>query len=285
MGGKRPIWLVTNAASGSNADEAVEALEGCCGRHGFPLAGRTRFPGDDLPHPAALDAAGIGLVTVFAGDGTVNALLTRLSGWGGAVLVLPGGTMNLLYHRLHGERTMERTIAAVASGEARRIRPGIVRCPHGDAYAGVLAGPGTSWGEVREALREAAVAEVAASAARAVEETLAGEWIACAEPRLGRPEGYPLINLTPRDDGIAIDAYHAESPDEYLEQTWALVKRNFREGPHEMLGRVAAMRLAGVGGHPFGLLIDGERAASATEVEFRLVPCEVDLLATEIDGS
>ena len=285
MDGNRPIWLVTNAASGSNAEEAIEALEGCCGLHGLPLAGRTRFPDDDLPDSAALDAAGIGLVTVFAGDGTVNTLLTRLSGWGGAVLVLPGGTMNLLYHRLHGDRTMEQSIAAVAAGEARPVRPGIVRCPHGDAYAGVLAGPGTSWGEVREAMREVAVAEVAASTVRAVEETLAGEWIACERPRLGRPEGYPLINLTPRDDGIAIDAYHAESPDEYLEQAWALLKRSFREGPHELLGRVPAVRLAGVGGHPFGLLVDGERVPSGAEVEFRLVPCEVDLLATEIDGS
>jgi hypothetical protein len=283
MDGRRAIWLVTNAASGSNADEAVEALEACCGHHGFELAGRTRFPGDDLPDAAALDAAGIGVVAVFAGDGTVNSLLTALRGWGGAVLVLPGGTMNLLYHRLHGDRSMEQALAAAAAGETRLHRPGMIRCPQGDAYAGVLAGPGTSWGEVREAMREADMPEVAASTVHAVEETLTGEWIACAEPRLGRPEGYPLLNLTPHDDGIEIEAYHAESPEEYLEQAWALLKRNFREGPHETLGRPAAVRLAAVEGHPFGLLIDGERAPSSVEVEFRLVPCEVDLLATEID--
>ena len=32
------------------------------------------------------------------------------------MLVLPGGTMNLLYHRLHGERTLEEVVAAVARG-------------------------------------------------------------------------------------------------------------------------------------------------------------------------
>lgn len=277
-------WLVTNAASGSNAAEAVEALETCCGENRLVLAHRSRFPEEDLPDPETLDAAGVGLVAVFAGDGTVNATLTRLRGWSGAVLVLPGGTMNLLYHRLHGERTAEETVAAMARGAARRVRPGIIRCSYGDGYAGVLAGPGTSWGEVREALREADVQEVAARAVRAIEDTLAGEWIACAEPPLGRPEGYPLINLTPRGDAIDIEAYHAESPGEYLEQAWALVRHQFRDGPHELLGRVPSVRLAGAGSHAFGILIDGERAPSTAEAEFRLVPCEVDLIATAADA-
>lgn len=285
MDGSSRAWLVTNAASGSNAAEAVEAIEAHCGEHGLDLVRHSRFPDQDLPDPATLDAEAIHMVVVFAGDGTINALLSRLRGWGGAVLVLPGGTMNLLYHRLHGQRTPEQVIAAVAGGKARRCRPGIIRCSLGDGYAGILAGPGTSWGEVREALREADVAEVASSAVNALEQTLTGEWIACTEPRLGRPEGYPLINLTPRGDAIDIEAYHAESPDEYLEQAWALIRREFREGPHELLGRAPRVRLTGVGGSPFGLLVDGERVPSTSEAEFRLAPCEVDLIATGHDGS
>jgi hypothetical protein len=285
MNDLNPVWLVTNASSGSNGADALDALEDCCREHRFVLKRRTRFPDEDLPDPASLDAEGFRTVAVFAGDGTVNTLLTRLRGWGGAVLVLPGGTMNLLYRRLHGERTVEQTIAEVARGEARRIRPGIIRCAQGDGYAGVLAGPGTSWGEVREALREADLPELASSAVRAIEETLAGELIACAEPQLGRAEGYPLIDLTPRGGEIEIAAYYADSADEYLEQAWALLRRNFREGPHDVLGRASRLRLAGANGGSFGLLIDGEQAPPAVEAEFRLVPCEVDLIATEPDGA
>ena len=87
----RPLWLVNNAASGSNSDAALTALEACCGEHGFRVAHRTVFPAQDLPTPAMLDAAGIDLVAVFSGDGTINSLLTALAGWGGAVLVLEGG--------------------------------------------------------------------------------------------------------------------------------------------------------------------------------------------------
>ena len=284
MDGKQPIWLVNNASSGSNDDTALAALDRCCGEHGFHVAHRTVFPAQDLPTPAILAAAGIDRVAVFAGDGTINTLISALAGWSGAVLVLPGGTMNLLYHRLHGDRTMEQVIAAVARGESSMRRPGVIRSAFGDAYAGMLAGPGTSWGRVREAMREANVAELAAGTVQAIEQTLAGDQIACVEPALGRPEGYPLVMLTPFDDGIEVEAYHAETAAQYLEQTWALLKRNFREGPHDVLGKATLVRLASTEGRPFGLLVDGEQAEAAAEVEFRLAACEVDLLATETDG-
>ncbi len=281
---ERAIWLVNNASSGSNDDAALAALDECCGSHGLRVAQRTVFPEQDLPTPAALDSAGIDLVAVFAGDGTINGVIEALAGWGGAVLVLPGGTMNLLYHRLHGDRSMDDVVAAVARGATAARRPSVIRCPSGHAYAGVLAGPGTSWGRVREALREAAVVELAESTVEAIDETLTGEMIRCAEPLLGRPEGYPLICLEPGDEAIAVVAYHAESAVEYLEQAWALVRRNFREGPHELLGRAPAVALASTRGNAFGLLIDGEAAEAPAHAEFVLAACEVDLLATAPDA-
>ncbi len=284
MNTRRSLWLVTNPASGSNNQAALDALERCCGEHGFDVARRIAFPDEALPTPADLAEAKVDEVAVFTGDGTINALLTGLAGWDGMVLVLPGGTMNLLYHRLHGERTMEQAMAAIAAGEAVKRRPGVIRCEWGTAFAGMLAGPGTSWGRVREAMREADVIEVASGAVEAIEETLAGDMIACTAPRLGRPEGYPLISLVPRDGGMEVEAYHAESAGEYVEQTWALLRRNFREGPHDVLGNARSVCLASTQGKPFGLLIDGEQVEAAAEVKFELVKCEVDLLATEPDA-
>lgn len=282
-GGARRIWLVNNASSGSNDDQALGALEACCSANGFGVAHRTVFPAQELPTRALLDAAGIDLVAVFAGDGTINSLLAALAGWSGAVLVLPGGTMNLLYHRLHGERPIEEVIALVGRDRAVRRRPGIVRSAHGDAFAGVLAGPGASWGRVREAMREFAVLDLAAGTMQAIEDSLSGEQIACVEPPLGRTDGYPLVMLTPHDRGIEVHAYYAEGAADYLTQAWALLRRNFREGPNEQLGWADRLRVASTEGNPFGLLIDGEQVESAPSVEFWLVACEVDLLATRGD--
>ncbi len=285
MAAERAIWLVANAASGSNDEAALEALEAGCSDNGLRVASQTVFPDEPLPTAAELAAAGIGVVAVFTGDGTINSLLGELAGWDGEVLVLPGGTMNLLYHRLHGDRPMEAVIAAFARGDGERRRPSVIRTAAGTGYAGILAGPGTSWGRVREAMREAAVVELAESAIEAIEETLTGEMIRCAEPAFGRPDGYPLLCLEPGPDAIEVVAYHAENAAEYLEQGWALVRRNFREGPHEVLGSAPKLRLASTRGNPFGLLIDGEQADAEPETEFVLAAAEVDLVATRRDGA
>ncbi|WP_119084420.1 diacylglycerol kinase family protein [Altererythrobacter sp. B11] len=278
------IWLVTNPASGSNDEDAITALHECCGTAGFDVGRMIRFPDEDLPTAAELDAAGVELVAVFAGDGTINALISSLSGWSGAILVLEGGTMNLLFHRLHGDAAMDEVIAAVARGDARRTRPGLVRSAHGDALAGLLAGPGTAWNTVREAMREADVVRMADGAAEAIEQSVSGPMVACVEPALGRPEGYPLVMLTPRDDGMEVRGYHSETPADYLSQGLALLRRNFREGPHDYLGKVDRLLVANVANEAFGLSIDGEAQEAAPRELFELARCEVDLLATTRDA-
>ncbi len=284
MESARRIWLVSNASSGSNRDDALQALEDGCGQGGLCIAHSTIFPDRELPSPALLDAAGIDLVAIFTGDGTINATLERLAGWGGQVLVLPGGTMNLLYHRLHGDLDMAEVIARVGAGRAQARRPGVIRCPQGHGYAGVLAGPGTVWNNVREAMRDNDLLQFAGEAGEAVGETLEGQPVACRDPALGRADGYPLLMLTPYDDGMEVTAFYAETPADYVQQTLALVRRNFRDGPHEVLGRVDKLRIAGTEGGPFGLLVDGEPAEPGPEAQFELVACEVDLLATVDDA-
>ena len=79
-------------------------------------------------------------------------------------------------------------------------RPRIIRCDYGDAYAGLLAGPGTSWNQVREAMRKTAIVEIAGNTVSAIQETIGGEMIACVEPPLGRQEGYPLLEMEPTDN-------------------------------------------------------------------------------------
>jgi len=274
------LWLVTNQASGSNTGNSLDELRAACSDAGLTVLRTTCFPDEELPTPAQLSAAGVGLVAVYTGDGTINALVTSLYGWDGAVLILPGGTMNLLYHRLHGERDMAQVLAAVAAGKARNCRPDIIRCDQGDGLAGVMAGPGTEWNKVREAIRNTDIPAAAAGVATAIGQSVAAPMIACTDPPLGRDEGYPLVMLTPEQGGFAIDAYHAETLDEYLAQGLALLKRDFRDGPHDTLGKADALTIKNVSGEAVGLLIDGEPADSGKSIRFTLVPCEVDLLAT-----
>jgi len=278
-GNERSLWLVHNDASGSNDRETLERMSSGCADCGLRVAYRSTFPDDDLPLPAMLDAAGIDLVAVFAGDGTVNATLAALSGWGGQVLILPGGTMNLLYHRLFGDMDFEEVLRLAGSGDLSVRRPGIISCPMGKAYAGLLAGPGTSWNDVREAMRHADVLAMATETREAFIRTLQDEPLRCIEPELGRASGYPLLLLDPKDDGIDVCAYHAETTAEFVDQLLALAKHDFRQGPHDHLGKADRLTLGSTGAHEFGVLLDGEPAIAEGATTFELSTCEVDLLA------
>jgi diacylglycerol kinase family enzyme len=273
-------WLVVNAASGSNNPAALEELHQCLADNGIAVARTISFPDDDLPDPAALDAAGIPLVVIYTGDGTLNATLTSLKGWSGAVLVLPGGTMNLLSKRLHGDFPTPEIVAVFASGGARRRRVLKIVGDCGDAYAGLLAGPGTHWGNVREAMRELDIAAVASGTAEALAASTGETAVRAVEPPLGRREGYPLIDMTPGEHGIQVNGYAAATAGEIAQQGWALLRRRFREGPHDRLGIVETITLENVDGSAVEVLLDGERCNGAKSMTFRVAESEVDLLAT-----
>lgn len=281
MSEDNPIWLLTNSRSGSNNERAIEKLESHLSDHGFQIERKISFPDEALPSAADLDGADIDCLAIFTGDGSLNAAITELSGWDGQIMVLPGGTMNLLSKRLHGPSAeLECIIERVAQGASRPVRPLMARCEKGDALAGLLAGPGTSWVSVREAMRDFDLPGIAGGTSEAIAETTGGAMVRCCAPQLGREEGYPLIEFTPSHRGIQLDAFHAEGAGELLQQSLALLKRNFREGPHTRLGLVDELTLETCDGSPLEVLIDGEPATLPAKSKFTVAPCEVDLLAT-----
>lgn len=276
----RTIWLACNEGSGSNDDAALEKLEAAFEKAEAKLHRRIRFPSDAAPSVRVLGDEAVDFLVIFAGDGTISALVAGLYGWQGSILVLPGGTMNLLSKRLHGDTDAAEIIARVASGQARRVRPAVIRCAGHDGLAGAVAGPATAWNGVREAMREASVGGFISAAAEAIGESRSGPMVACREPATGRVEGYAAIALEPHEAGITLKGYYADSLLDYLAQTVALARRDFREGPHDELGTHARVRLANVAGASLGLLVDGEPIETGVEQTFERAHCEVDLLAT-----
>lgn len=273
-------WLLANAASGSNTPAALEELQGCLADNGITIRRMIAFPDDRLPSPADLEAGGVELLVIYTGDGTLNAALAELAEWDGAVLVLPGGTMNLLSKRLHGDFTPTEIVAVVAAGGSRRRRVNRIAGECGDAYAGLLAGPGTHWGTVREAMREGDIAAVASGAAEALAKSTGETTVRAVDPPLGSRQGYPLLDLTPGEHGIQLNGYHAGNLSELAQQGWALLRRRFREGPHDRLGIVDHITLENVDGSPVEVLLDGEMCDAGPRVTFRVALSEVDLLAT-----
>ena len=147
------LWFITNPHSGSSGARKAEAIEAACAERGLRFVGRTDFPDQDLPTPGQLDQAGADTVMLFAGDGTINAAACALADWSGGILILPGGTMNLLARQLHGDADPAAIVAAAHDGDRRVALPYVEAGAH-RALVGLIVGPAASWYHAREHVRE-----------------------------------------------------------------------------------------------------------------------------------
>ncbi|SOB87784.1 Diacylglycerol kinase family enzyme [Sphingomonas guangdongensis] len=130
---------------------------------GLALVGRTLFPVEALPDAAALAAAGVDTVVLFAGDGTINAAACALDRFEGTALILPGGTMNMLARVLHGDADAATIIAAAHEQERTRRLPLVEAGPH-RAFVAAIIGPAAQWGSAREAARHGRLRRMVAAA-------------------------------------------------------------------------------------------------------------------------
>lgn len=274
------IWLVYNESSGSNDDESLSALEAEFDSCGCEVRGQTCFPDQNPPDRAALEREDIQILAIFGGDGTISSITTSLYGWGGAILPLPGGTMNMLSRRMHGDAEAPEIVARLRNGIVRKVRPSIIRSRHGDGLTGVLAGPGTVWNEVREAMRSIDLVDLVSSTTEAISWTANGPKVACLNAECGRDEGYAAITVAPAEKGLQANGYYADTIGDYAKQGVALLQHDFRNGPHDDLGQHPKLRLATLKGEPMGLLIDGEPFDGEPHEDFELVPSEVDIVTT-----
>ena len=275
-----PLWLVANSASGSNDESALAALVEQLGGAGLAPARVIDCAAEDLPSRAVLEQAGVSTLVVFTGDGTVSALLPPLEGWSGQALVLPGGTTNLLAQMLHSPCETGAIIAAFAAGRYRAVRRPCVQLSAHVALCEVLAGPGAKWSDVREGLREGELATVASTALDAIKDSAGGAMVQVADPALGHDEGYAGVRIVPHAQGLVVGGYRSDGFADYLKQGLALIKRDFREGPHDELGTLPALVCRSADGSPIELMVDGERVTGQAEERFSLATLALDLLAT-----
>ena len=279
----KPLWLIANGASGSNDPAALSHLLDLFAAARCPIARVIDIAETALPTKTALDEAGVGTLAVFTGDGTANAALTGLAGWAGSVLMLPGGTSNLLSRQLHADAELDVIIARFGAGTLAVRRISAVTCSAGLGLCEILAGPGAQWGDVREHLRDGAIVDVASTALDAARASSSGSMVAIVDPALGRHDGYSGVRLVPGTGGIAVEGYGGDGVLDTVRQGVALLRRDFREGPHDELGAYPALRCRSLEGSPIELMIDGERHTGLAEERFSLASLAVDLLACADD--
>lgn len=266
--------LLYNLRSGSSDDAVVERLTGLCAEHGAPVAATFTLPDGDIPDSAALVAAEADVLIVLSGDGTVNAAAASLETWDGAMLPLPGGTLNLFHKRLHGDRQPEEILRDALEGRARRVHPPTIRSDAGRAFIGVIAGPTTAWAEVREQFRSLSISGLAETIPDAIDATIYGDGVRIR----GSDQSFQAINLTPQHDHILAEGLITDNAGSILRHGIAWLAGDFREGPSVDLSGQRTVVIEGIG--QIGLLLDGEPAELPSGAAYRLEASPLAFLAT-----
>ncbi|WP_435419100.1 diacylglycerol kinase family protein [Parerythrobacter aurantius] len=274
--------FVANNRSGSFDQALVDALMARAGELGLGVPEARYLPDNSCPSPGELSPDDI--VAVFGGDGTIGSVIRSLAGWSGSALVLPGGTMNLASKRLHGDVAAMDIIEAVGGGRTRRRRPTVITSPVGDSLAGVMVGPGTSWSDVREAMRDLDLAGLASSTVRAFATTRGGARVICRDPAIGREDGYPMVEVLPTAGGMSLSGYKADDLGEFAVGLAALLRHDFRSGPCDSFDLADRVTIAAVDGAPVGILVDGDPIDPQQQVTLAVGTSKVDLLVTAPDA-
>ncbi|PCG08371.1 hypothetical protein COA17_13475 [Sphingomonas ginsenosidimutans] len=244
------FWLIANARSGSVSDTTREGVVAALESRGA-LAGRTDFPTEPLPEPRDLTAAGVDTVAVLAGDGTINAAARRYADWPGALLILPGGTMNLLARALHGDAAPVAIVELL--DQARAVDLPVIAAAEHRAFVGVILGPATAWNRARERWR-AGRWRGALRAVRAAWHRSRGRGIAI-EGVAGRPQA---VFVSAGDDALRIAAVDASDGRMLAELGWEWLTGDWiAAGAVTSLHR-PTMRVHGR--RPVAALFDGEPA-------------------------
>lgn len=267
------IGIIVNEKSGSVPEDGREQLELAIGEAGHDALRPADTEAELDRQVADLSGAGVEAIAVWGGDGTICAVLQAVKGEL-PVLILPGGTMNLLPKRLHdGELDWKKVIARVLDNP----RPSWISAGEVDGqrfYVAALFGQLTHLGSSREAVREGSLRE--AVSILTDRETLDIETnirIEVDEP--GKQRDFPATAaaVMPCEEGgleIAVIA-----PDSHLDLAAtaldALV-RGWREGAHFHAEGATAIRMHHALGEAIPATIDGEPCEPGEHLSISYIP-------------
>jgi diacylglycerol kinase family enzyme len=270
------VWLIHNPGAGSAAGAAD--VEPALAAHDIEIVGRSVFPDDRIPTSDRLRAAAADTVIVFGGDGTINAAATALDGWEGVMLILPGGTMNMLVRQLHGDRNIA-AIMQAAVERPRRVRLPLVEVGRHRAFVALIAGPTATWAHAREIARSGRYSVLGRAIRYAWARTFSrGVRVFDGARRAGR---HQAVIVTPSSNGMDMAAIELRSWMDIGRIGWNWLTGDWRATPGIALSR--ASQIALVSSTPVHALFDGEEVRLWSPVHIARRTTRLAFLATAED--
>lgn len=269
-----------NPRSGSvpaDAHERLRAVLEEAGHGGADLV--ETHPEDQEGQLRELAAASPDLFIVWGGDGTLRAALSTVGEVTSNLLLLPGGTMNLLPRTLHGEKTWDNVLRDVIRSPRRHILPaGEV---NGERfYCAMLAGAPARFAEARESLRRGDIGKAAEEARVAIDvlnnlhldaRYADGYTFGGAKLPTTSVIGAVIGSLTKAGSGMEVAALANPTTGGALNVVWSSFFSDWRNAPGVEVSPATSLEIASADDEEIPVIADGEHVEGGSQVRVRFI--------------
>jgi diacylglycerol kinase family enzyme len=219
------------------------------------------------------------LFVVWGGDGTIRAALSTVGPTTPNLVLLPGGTMNLLPRAIHGEKAWDVVLRDVLAAPKR------IDLPAGEVngqrfYCAMMAGAPAHFAEVRESLRRGEIVKAAAATSSAMEilksmhlEASYGDGYSFVDSRLPTSSviGALIGSLTRSGEGMEVASLANPTATGALNVVWTSFFTDWRNAPGVEVAPATSLDISGGDGQEIPIIADGEPVDSAQRVKVSFV--------------
>ncbi len=219
------------------------------------------------------------LFVVWGGDGTLKGALETVGQTTPNLLLLPGGTMNLLPKSIHGEKTWEQVISDVIAAPKRKFLPaGKV---NGELFfCAMLAGAPAHFAEARESLRRGDVVKAAAEARVAIDtlnnlhlDARYGDGYSFNGGHLPTTSiiGAVVGSLTKEGKGMEVAALASPTTGGALNVVWSSFFSDWRNAPGVTAVPATSLEIGNDDGGDIPVIADGEHIEAGPVVRVSFI--------------
>ncbi len=205
------------------------------------------------------------MAIVWGGDGTLRAALAEFAPYTPNLVLLPGGTMNLLVKSIHGDRPWDEILHdTIASPRRRPVMAG--ECNGERFYCAMLAGAPARLAEARESLRRGDLGAVVSETAAALDVLQSTRLSARYAGRytFGRDLLPPtsvigaMVGPLAREGEMEVAALADPSALTALGVVWSSLTGDWRSAPGVAVALARTLEIASETGEPIPVILDGE---------------------------
>lgn len=269
-----------NPASGSVSADGGERLRVVLENAGVKDAEIIEMDHDDRKgQMKKLAAINADLFVVWGGDGTLKAALETVGQITPNLLLLPGGTMNLLPKAIHGDKTWDQVIIDVVASPKRKMLPA-GKVNDELFFCAMLAGAPARFAEARESLRRGELVKAATEARAAIDTLhsmhLDARYVDGYSFDGGRLPTTSIIgavvgSLTKEGKGMEVAALASPTTGGALNVVWTSFFSDWRSAPGVTVVPATSLDIGNDSGDDIPVIMDGEQIEVGSRVRLTLV--------------